>query len=149
MHSFNENVKVTTGLLPVHAAPTVSVNGASADAQGFSSRAVLFSIGNSGDTLSGSVYLTLSLEASADNSTWSAVAAGDVKAIVDHTAAANLAGASVVINAPTADSRSITMEYGGTLRYLRGVVTATGTHTVGTPIGILNVLANPEIAPVV
>lgn len=123
------------GLTPVVA--TATKTGASIDLQGMRGAMILFDIGQSGDTLSGSVKWTLKIQESADNSAWSDVAAGDIIG-----PAAN----SVVIDDAAEDETVIGFGYAGTKRYIRGVATATGTHTNGTPMGIIN-MATPLAVP--
>jgi hypothetical protein len=128
---------ITTSALTVPAVKTSTVTSASVDMQGYESLAILFDVGQSGDTLSGSVYWTLSLEESDDDSNFSAVAAADT-----HNGAA-----SVVIDAAAEDETVVKFGYKGASRYIRAKATATGTHTNGTPMGILAVQGNAADNP--
>jgi len=87
-------------------------------------------VGNSGDTLSGSVYIELEVETSDDNSTW--VDAAD--AMITGAVTGTNTGTFAVINAPTEDSAIFTTAYLGRERYVRVVVNVTGTHSSGTPV---------------
>lgn len=91
---------------------------------------MLVHVGNSGDTLSSSVYIEVEIEESDDNSTFTDVADADLDAYVNGTND----GCIAKIDAPTEDSLVLEVEYHGTKRYVRPVINVTGTHTNGTPI---------------
>lgn len=93
---------------------------------------VIFNIGNSADTLSGSVKIELEIQTSDDNSTW--VAAPDAE--VSSTVTGTNTGTVAVIDAPAEDSAIFTAAYLGRERYVRGVINLTGTHSSGTPCSI-------------
>lgn len=131
------DIKVTQAF--VNANRTATTTSDAIDTQGFGSAAVVFDIGNSADTLSGTVFWTLSLtECDTSGGTYTAVAAADIVSGV----------ATYVIDAPAEDSIAVKVGYIGTKRYIKGVATATGTHTNGTPIGIISVLGHASFAPV-
>lgn len=131
------NLKVAAAT--VNAVATGTVTSSAIDTKGYESATVIFDIGNSGDTLSGTVYWTLSLtECATSGGSYTAVAAADIVGGV----------ASVVIDAPSEDSLAVKFGYKGNLPFIKGVATATGTHSNGTPIGIISVLGNPHVAPV-
>ncbi len=109
------------------------------DMQGFNSLNVLVALGQAADTLSGTVYWTLKLTHSSDDATYTDVAAGDIGSGV----------ATVVVNATTLDKVTYAFGYTGALRYIRAVATPTGTHTNGTPMGMIALRGNPNYAPVV
>ena len=102
-----------------------SVDGADVDLQGYESATCSFNFGDSGDTLSGSIYWTGTVEESDDGggSGYTTVAAAD------------LVGTPPVVDAPAEDTQAYTVAYVGHKRYIRLVVTGTGTHSVGTVIG--------------
>jgi len=131
------DIKFATAIVP--AVATATVTSAAISLAGYDAATVLFDIGNSADTLSGSVFWTLSLtECDTVGGTFTAVAAGDV------AGGAN----SYVIDAPSEDSRVVTFGYTGSKPFIKGVVTKTGTHSSGTPIGILSALGLASNAPV-
>lgn len=147
MEMFNDilhNVKFTLAKIPK--IYTADQNGTSADVKDFRLNGVLFVLGDSGDTLSGSVLINLKLQDSADNSTFADVAAADVLAKdVDGTSKyVN----PVIVDDPADDEKSYFLEYKGGKRYFRGVADFVGTHTNGTEVGIVNVQASPSNAPV-
>ena len=137
MRDLYHNVLVTQHLSPVVSSTTKTST--AIDLQGYGSADVIFSIGQSGDTLSGSVYWTLKLQHSDDNSDYTDVAAADL---------CN-AAATVVIDAAAEDETSHAFGYKGGKRYLKGVATPTGTHTNGTPVGMLALRGAAAYAPVV
>lgn len=117
------------GLIPV--VMTATKTGAGADKRGFRGTLHVISIGDSGDTLSGSVYFTVKIEDSDDDSTYAAAVTADV---IGQTLTA---GVMDTIDAPTEDSKNILVQYVGASRYSRIVLTITGTHTSGTPVSIM------------
>lgn len=123
---------------------TADVNGSSVDLKNFGVCRFLANVGNSGDTLSGTVYIELELEESDDNSSFTDVADADVSAAVSGTND----GCFAVIDAPTEDRLLVQVEYRGTKRYVRPVINVTGTHSNGTPIAIDAALGEPVNAPV-
>lgn len=100
---------------------TTEGTGTGVDLKGYESATVVFNFGISGDTLSGSVYVTPTVEESDDNSTWST--ATD---LVD-------SGLSVIDDAAE-DPALQQVGYVGTKRYIRALITFTGSHTNGMPI---------------
>jgi len=108
---------------------TATVTSSTCDLQDYNMVSFFVHFGDSADTLSGSVYWTCKLQDSDDDSTYADVAA------------ANLIGSDdvgwAVVNAPTDDSRILGVGYSGIKRYVQVVVTATGSHSSGTPISII------------
>lgn len=136
MKDLYNNIAVQQALAPVVA--TTTQTSATIDLQGFNSAGVVFSLGQSGDTLSGSVYWTLKLQESDNDSSYTDVAAADL-----------LNGAaSVTIDAPAEDETSISFGYIGSKRYLQAVATKTGTHSNGTPLAVLALKGDAHRAPV-
>lgn len=135
MRDLFHNISVTQALIP--AVATTDKTSSAIDMQGFNSLAVIFNIGDSGDTLSGSVFWTLKLQESDDNSQYTDVAASDL----------HNASATVVIDAPTEDSTAVTFGYKGNKRYVKALAVKTGTHSNGTPIGIIAVRGNASLNP--
>ena len=122
---------------------TADANSASADLDGYGSACLLVNVGESGDTLSGSVYIELEVEESTDNATWTDVADAD---LVNYIAGTN-DGTFALIDAAAEDDARFIVGYKGTKRYIRTVVNVTGTHTAGTPISATAVLGSPRVAP--
>lgn len=116
---------------------TATGTGASVSNEGQHGVLHQFNVGNSADTLSGSVYWTLTIEDSPNNSDWTTVT--DSGAIVDSTGSAydSSTGAVAVIDAPAEDTLLVECHYIGAQPYSRAVITKTGTHSSGTPVGII------------
>lgn len=136
MRDIYRNILVTQHLHPVVA--TTSKTSTTIDLQGYDSANVLFAVGQSGDTLSGSLYWTLKLTHSDVDSGYTDVELADL----------NNATATVVIDASSEDETVCGFGYKGNKRYLRAVATATGTHTNGTPMGIVALRGTPSYSPV-
>jgi hypothetical protein len=98
----------------------------------------VFSIGLSAATLSGSVYWTLKLTHSDDNSTFTDVALTDL----------NNTTLTVVIDSSAKDRTVYGFGYIGNKRYLRAVATPTGTHGGSTPIGVVALRSEAAYQPV-
>lgn len=109
------------------------------DLQGYEGCLVIVNVGASGDTLSGTVYWSLELEESDDDSTYTDVAAADM--IGDN---AGGSGQFALIDDPAEDDTVYSVGYIGSKRYLRVILNATGTHTNGTPIGAVAVRGLPR-----
>lgn len=137
MRDLYHNVLVSQVLNP--AVSTATKTSSSVDLQGYNSANVVFAIGQSGDTLSGSVFWTLKLQHSDDDSSYSDVTAADISS----------GTATVVVNSPSLDRTTYGFGYIGAKRYLKGMATPTGTHTNGTPIGILALRDTSGYRPVV
>lgn len=136
MQDLYNNLKATQ--VAVNATATATVTSSAIDMQGYDSLVVLFDIGDSGDTLSGTVYWTLKLQHSDDDSSYADCGAADL-----------LGGmTTVVIDAPSEDSLAVKFGYTGGKRYVKGVATKTGTHTNGTPIGIVAIQGDAGLRPV-
>ena len=123
---------------------TADADGITIDTRGFESVSVIFVVGESGDTLSGSVYIELELEDSPDNSTWTDCADADLTKSVTGTNT----GTAAKIDAAAEDDVVVAVGYIGDKRYVRGVINITGTHTNGTPIGIVGLQGHPLRSPV-
>jgi hypothetical protein len=114
------------------------------DLKGYQSCGVDVVVGNSADTLSGSVYFLLEMEHSDDNSTWTDCADADIRDAVTGTNT----GTFAKIDAPAEDSAVFSVQYVGSKRYCRAVINAVGTHTNGTPIGVVNWKSQATYMPV-
>lgn len=136
MKDLYNNVKVTQVYDP--ALKTASITSNTIDMQGYNSLVAIATIGATGDTLSGSVYWTVSIEESDDDSTYTEVAAADL-----HNGVNN-----VVIDDNSEDQIPVKYGYKGSKRYLRVKVTKTGTHTNGTPMGVIALRSHAADLPV-
>lgn len=111
--------------------------GVGVDLKGFESAAAVFVIGESGDTLSGTVYMTPKVQES------DSLASG-----YTDVAAADLDGILTVIDDAAEDDVIQVVGYRGSKRYIRAFVDFTGTHTNGTPIAAVVLRGHPKVAPV-
>ncbi len=136
MRDLYRNILVTQHLNPITSSATKTST--TIDMQGYNSVNVLFAMGASGDTLSGSVYWTLKLTHSDDNSTFTDTALTDL----------NNTALTVVVDSSAKDKTVYGFGYIGAKRYLRAVATPTGTHTNGTPIGMLALRGTAAYSPV-
>lgn len=120
---------------------TTEGTGTAVDLRGYEGAVVIFNIGISGDTLSGTVLMTLSVQDSEDGSTgWADLAASKFR--LDQ-------GAALVIDDPAEDDVIVVVTVlagAGVKRYIRALVTFTGTHTNGTPISANVIKGFPRVA---
>jgi len=122
---------------------TASANGTGVDTQGYDSLAFVVNVGESADTLSGSVYFDLLVQESDDDSTYTDVAEADL----DGGLVGGAAGAFALVDAAAEDDAAYTVGYIGGSRYARCRIEVTGTHNNGTPIGAVSVKGNPKYGP--
>lgn len=112
------------------------------DTAPYNSATICFEFGASGDTLSETVYWTCKItECDTVGGTYTDVA--DAEVIDGTTSPSN----SIVINAPAEDELIYKLGYKGNARYVKGVITPTGTHTYGTPISVHAKLGNKRMGP--
>jgi hypothetical protein len=141
-HKFTDNFKAVSAVLP-----QVLTDDSAADAVdtlGHDLVVIQFHIGNSADTLSGSVKIECEVQDGATSTT--AACADDA---LDATVTGTNTGTVAVIDAPAEDSRIVTAQYVGGKRYIKPVINLTGTHTSGTPCAVTVLLGNPRVAPAV
>ena len=124
---------------------TADANSASMDLRDSESAALLFTLGANGDTLSGSVYIELEVQESDDNSAFSAVSNADLN---NYVAGSTNAGTGKKIAANADANQAYLVGYKGSKRYIRGVVNITGTHTTGTPVGVIGLRGGNHYLPI-
>jgi len=115
--------------------------GTGVDLKGFEGAQVVFNIGDSGDTLSGSLYIVLGVEHSDE-------AAANFTALNATTQMRSESGNNLTIDAPAEDTLCavVTVLPGaGVKRYIRPVIAFTGTHTNGIPISATVAKGFPRI----
>jgi hypothetical protein len=137
MRDLYHGVLVTQCLNPVVSSTTKTSS--AIDLQGFNAVSVVFAVGQSGDTLSGSVYWTLKLQHSDDDSVYTDVSAADISS----------GTATAIVNSSSLDETAYSFGYIGSKRYLKAVAIPTGTHSNGTPIGMVALRGTPSYSPVV
>ena len=142
MRDIERNVRHDQVLDPV--VLTADADGASVDMKDYEHVAFYALVGESGDTLSGTVYLELELEESDDDSTFTDVADADIT----NSVTGNNTGTFAKIDAAAEDDAVYMTQYKGNSRYVRPVVNISGTHSNGVPVGILAVRFGAERVPV-
>jgi hypothetical protein len=133
-----EDVTVVQPLNPTTL--TADTTSATIDLAGFNGCLIVVNVGESGDTLSGSVYWDLILKDSTDDSTYAAVTANTQSAT-----AIDSSGIFATIDAAAEDDLPYSIAYTGDKRYLQVTCDATGTHTNGTPIGCTVIKHHAEV----
>lgn len=137
MKDLYHNIKVQQALNPQNSTSTKTSD--AIDLQGFNAASVVFAVGASADSLSGSIYWTLKLQHSdSENSNYEDVATADL--LND--------AATVVIDSASEDDAAYSFGYVGNKRYLKGVATPTGSHSSGTPLAILALKGEAGLNPV-
>ena len=135
MKDLSNNIRPAVSLAV--AVRTAAANGTGVDLQGYESATALVDVGAEGDTLSSSVFFEVSLEHSDDDSTYTDVAQAD---IIDGTIASG--GIFLKLDGtaggdPDSAGGIFRVGYVGGKRYLRAVLAKTGTHSNGTPLGVM------------
>lgn len=125
---------------------TADANGTGVDLKGYESALVLALVGPEGDTPSGSVTISLELEESDDDSTYTDVAAADM--LVESPAIAGANGQFLLVDDAAEAPIAVAVAYLGKKRYLRVVDNRTGTHTNGTLTWAGVLRGHPRSAPV-
>jgi hypothetical protein len=119
------------------AVTSANTTGTGVDLSGYNSATMIVDVGAEGVTLSGSVYFEIAIQHSDDNSTYTACTQAD---IIDGTIAAS--GIFYKIDGSGTGDPDTTgiiyrVGYVGIKRYIRAVLTKTGTMATGTPIGVM------------
>lgn len=122
---------------------TADTAGTGVKLAGYQAANVEVQVGNSGDTLSGALFISLELQESLDDITYTAVADADILG-----ATGGGSGQFALINAPAGDSNTFRCGYRGSQLYIRPYINLTGTHTSGTPIGAAVQRFFPDHSPV-
>lgn len=99
---------------------------------------VLFSFGAAGDTLSGSVKMTCSLQESDDDSNYTDVADADVIGQTTN---------DIVVDADGEAGQCYRIGYIGDKKYVKGVITFAGSHSTGTVVGITAIKSRLALEP--
>lgn len=107
---------------------TADANGTGVDLKGYEGALVVAIVGAEGDTLGASDLISLELEESDDDSTYTDVAVADRLDAVGGSS-----GQFALIDAAAEAPAVHVCSYIGSKRYIRVVDNRTGTHTNGTP----------------
>lgn len=116
---------------------------ASVDISDYESALVLISVGAGGITFTGTNKVEFKLTHSDDDSSYSAVAQGDI-------AGAVVGSGGIVLSLTSAHATPTVnaVGYHGGKRHLKLLADFGGTHAAGTPIAANVLLANPHTGPV-
>ena len=114
------------------------------DMAGFRDVTALVTVGESGDTLSGTVYVELEMQESDDDSTYTACADAD---ITNAVAGSTNTGTFALIDAAAEDDAVYASQYLGSKQYVKVNINLTGTHTNGIPVGVLAVQSGENYLP--
>lgn len=140
--NFEDIVKTTTAIVPIVA--TSDQTGTAVDCSGYTATRVVYAIGISGDTLSGSVYTELELQES--DLSGSGFAACPNTALSVYVTGTNT-GTVAKIDAAAEDPATHIVEYRGTKRYIKPIINVTGTHSNGTPVCVIVEQAGAKTGP--
>lgn len=124
---------VTSTQLIVPGNLTATNNTDALDTQFMNGSMLVLNMGNSSDTLSGSVYWTLILQDSPDDSAWTAVTSNTS---VTYGTVNTSTGVYATIDDPAEDSTLFKIGYVGPQRYVRVAITATGSMSSGTIMAV-------------
>lgn len=152
MRDLHNNLSAVTAILP----QTVTTSGGAVasgddalDLAGFESAELIVAVGASGDTLSGSVKLTVTIE-HADEDAGTPDTAGTYAAVAtaDLLGATSASGVVLTIDDPAEDAVTHRLGYIGGKRFLKVTVTPSAGNTNGTPVAVSLVKGHPASAPV-
>lgn len=133
-----ENVTTVQQIIdPVVLSGTSDVTSAAIDLAGFRDVNIAVLVGESGDSLSGSLKVELEVQESDDDSTYTACANADITNAVTGTNT----GTFAVIDAAAEDDAVYQTKYLGDKQYVKVVANLTGTHTNGIPLGAIAIKA--------
>ena len=145
MRDLINNISRDQVLDPV--AVTADTETTTTDMQGFDSLIMSVLMGDSGDILSGSLFTELILQHGDLANGSDAVAVADTDVVLGEGGGIS-SGVFALIDAPAEDSAEFSIGYVGKKRYVRVAIDVTGTHTNGTPIGVVALKGHPSLAPV-
>lgn len=142
MQDIKNNLKFVISHAPVNVKVTGNTTGV--DLQGFDGGALMFDIGDNGDTFSGSVKFDLVIQDSDDDATYTDVTANT--SVTGGTV--DSSGIFQTIDADAECEAVYGIGYVGGKRYIRGRIIGTGTHSTGTIVGATVIKGIPLHAPV-
>jgi hypothetical protein len=133
-HNLHDSISVVSTIVPIVLNNDTEGTGTTVDLAGYETAEVVFAIGDSGDTLSGSVKLELYIqESDASGSGFANAAAADVEGTQ-----------GTLIDDPAEDQVVVALGYKGSKRYIRAFIDTTGTHTSGTPCAAVVIRGRPR-----
>lgn len=132
MHNLFDSTAVAPTILPIVGNNTTEGTGTAVDLRGYESALLIVELGLSGDTLSGGVNIQPAMQESDDGSAWNTVAAIDME------------GSFPLVDSAPEDELVYVAGYKGSKRFIRALLTFTGTHTNGTPMSAVVVRGRPR-----
>lgn len=142
MREIHSTVKVVQTLDPI--VVTAAQTGKTIDHSGFEAAEHLVTVGFRGDVLFEDRHFRLILETSDDATVWAPVTSDAL--VIGKTVDGS--GVFELVDSLEKDRQVHRIAYVGEARYSRVRIGIVGTHTVGTPIGMLCLLGRPWVAPV-
>lgn len=134
MANIFESVAIKSLTAPVNSTSTVTST--AQDVSGYTGSAFYIHYGDSADTLAADLYWEGKLKESATSGgAFTDVSSDDVSTDTNSFG---------LVNAPTEDEQIFSVRYLGSQKFVKVEVTATGTHSSGTPIGITCALGLPR-----
>lgn len=147
MHSITDNIGIEQSLMP-QTIISAALNSGNIDTRGAETTAVAILVGNTADTLSGSVRIDVKIEHADDDG---AGAPGAYAACTDEdvlNASGLVSGLFLSIDAAGKKQKRHVIGYRGGKRFVKVTATPTGL-TAGAPVALLTLKANLGQLPVV
>ena len=142
-----EGKTITASAVPSATYTTADdTDGTTVDLLGYGGVEFISLVGVEGDTLSGSVKIEMQCEYSDDDSTWVDCTDAMLDTSVTATATGTFGLADADAEIPAVFKTNIRAEKLGH-RYVRAVLLMTGTHSTGTPVGIISIKHSPKYGP--
>ena len=126
---------------------SASVSGTTVDTKGYDNITFITDVGVCGDTLApGTTQLQFIMQESETDvdGNFAAVSAADMEGEVSGTTAGEMA---LLVDEDTDDAQVYTVAYKGNMRYVRGRLVKTGTHSTGTFASVTVVKGSPTYGP--
>lgn len=146
MRDLNSNIAGVVGI--ANATYDADNTPAAIDLLGFDSAIVEFAVGVGGITFDGTNKVEFKITESDDDSTYTAVDDDDVDLTNSNISTVGSGGIVYSLIAAHAAATVVNIGYVGNKRYLKILADFSGTHGVGTPIGVTVLKGNPANAPV-
>lgn len=146
----HSNIKVVQHLIAIVGNnDTEGTPAAGIDTTGFDALEFIVSLGDSGDTLSGSLKVDMKIEHSDTDSGYAAVTSADDVIVGSNprVAAPDSNGIFATVDAPAEDQTLFRIGYRGSKKFVRVWLDFTGTHTNGIPCSVIAILAKPALRP--
>lgn len=148
--SISKNIAPVNMIDPVNQTiNNTTVAGAGCDLQGYESATVIAQVGAWGDTVSGGM-IEFAVQESDDNSTFTDVANANLTDTIAGASTVTGAAATGVfgkVSSTSNDQTTFRTGYVGSKRYIRIKMNGEKNLATGSPIAVLLVKGNPDLAP--